>query len=114
MCIRDSYYNDAGRQITLLGESVKLRYLQQLGQAVELGEEHYQGEYITDLARELLAEHGDALRDMPGDTFAVFARDRISAQQKATLARVGIVFDNYFREESQMCIRDRSNTAKCL
>ena len=94
------YYNDAGRQITLLGESVKVRYLQQLGQAVELGEEHYQGDYITDLARELLAEHGEALTDMPTDTFATYARNRISAQQKATLARVGIIFDNYFREES--------------
>ncbi len=94
------YYNDAGRQITLLGESIKVRYLQQLGRAAELSDEHYQGDYITDLARELLAEHGEALVDMPTDTFAVYARDRISAQQKATLARIGIVFDNYFREES--------------
>ncbi len=94
------YYNDAGRQITLLGESVKVRYLQLLGQPVELAEEHYQGDYITDLARELLAERGDALVDVPSDTFAAYARDRISAQQKATLARVGIVFDNYFREAS--------------
>ena len=94
------YYNDAGRQITLLGESVKVRYLQQLGQAAELAGEHYQGEYIADLARDLLAEHGAALVDMPADTFAQYARDRISRQQKETLARVGIVFDVYYREES--------------
>ena len=94
------YYNDAGRQITLLGESVKLRYLQLLGQPAELAEEHYQGEYIVELARELIAERGDALRDVPADTFAVYARDRISRQQKETLARIGIVFDVYFREES--------------
>jgi len=94
------YYNDAGRQITLLGESVKLRYLQLLGQPAELAEDHYQGEYIVELARELIAERGDALRDVPADTFAVYARDRISRQQKETLARVGIVFDVYFREES--------------
>ncbi len=94
------YYNDAGRQIALLGESVKVRYLQLLGQPAELAEEHYQGEYIVELARELIAERGDALRDVPADTFAVYARDRISRQQKETLARVGIVFDVYFREES--------------
>lgn len=94
------YYNDAGRQVTLLGESVKVRYLQQLGQAAELADEHYQGEYITDLARDLIAAHGDALADMPADTFAEYARDRISRQQKETLARVGIVFDVYYREES--------------
>jgi len=94
------YYNDAGRQVTLLGESVKVRYLQQLGQAAELADEHYQGDYITDLARDLIAEHGPALVDMPADTFAEYARDRISSQQKETLARVGIIFDVYYREES--------------
>ena len=94
------YYNDAGRQITLLGESVKVRYLQQLKQPAELLDEHYQGEYIIDLAMELVAEHGDALAEMPADTFAEYARDRISRQQKETLARIGIVFDHYFREQS--------------
>jgi len=94
------YYNDAGRQVTLLGESVKVRYLQQLGQAAELLEEHYRGDYIIDLARELIAEHGDALVDVPTDVFSEYARDQISRQQKATLARVGIVFDVYFREQS--------------
>ena len=94
------YYNDAGRQITLLGESVKVRYLQQLGRDAELGSDHYQGEYITDLARELVAEQGDALLEMPDDAFAGYARDRIARQQKETLARIGIVFDVYFREQS--------------
>lgn len=94
------YYNDAGRQITLLGESVKVRYLQELGQAAELAEDHYQGDYIIDLARELIAIHGDALVDMPGDTFGEYARGRIAQQQKDTLARIGIVFDVYFREQS--------------
>jgi arginyl-tRNA synthetase len=94
------YYNDAGRQIALLGESVKVRYLQQLGQQAELLKDHYQGEYITDLAKELIAERGDSLVDVPADVFAEYARDRISEQQKSTLARVGIVFDNYFREQS--------------
>ncbi len=94
------YYNDAGRQITLLGESVKVRYLQELGQAAELAEDHYQGDYIIELARELIAIHGDALAEMPGDTFGEYARGRIAQQQKDTLARIGIVFDVYFREQS--------------
>lgn len=94
------YYNDAGRQITLLGESVKVRYLQELGQPAELLDEHYQGDYIIDLAKDLIAENGEALVDMPTDTFAEYARGRISQQQKETLARIGIVFDVYFREQS--------------
>ena len=94
------YYNDAGRQITLLGESVKVRYLQELGQPAELLDEHYQGDYIIDLAKDLIAANGDALVEMPTDTFAEYARERISLQQKETLARIGIVFDVYFREQS--------------
>jgi arginyl-tRNA synthetase len=94
------YYNDAGRQITLLGESVKVRYLQQLGRTAELLEDHYQGEYIADLAAELVAERGDSLVDLPAETFAEFARDRISSEQKETLVRIGLVFDVYFREQS--------------
>lgn len=94
------YYNDAGRQITLLGESVKIRYLQQLGQVVELSEEHYQGGYIADLAQDLITAHGDSWADLPADTFAEYARDRISRSQKETLARINIVFDVYYREQS--------------
>lgn len=56
------YYNDAGRQITMLGESVKIRYLQLLGEAAELGDEHYQGEYIVDIAQEIQDAYGDALK----------------------------------------------------
>jgi arginyl-tRNA synthetase len=94
------YYNDAGRQVTLLGESVKLRYGQLLGRDEALGEEHYQGDYITDLAQELVDAHGDTLLDEPVTYFSDYAVATISAQQKATLAAVNIVFDVYFREQS--------------
>lgn len=94
------YYNDAGRQITLLGESVKLRYQQLLGQDVALGEEHYQGEYIIDLAQALLAEHGDRLLPEPTSFFAEFAKEEIAAGQKRSLKQINIEFDVYFREQS--------------
>jgi len=94
------YYNDAGRQITMLGESVKIRYLQLLGQPVELEEEHYQGEYIVDIARELQEAHGASLVNAPDDFFATYAKDRISQKQKESLKRINIEFDVYFREYS--------------
>jgi arginyl-tRNA synthetase len=94
------YYNDAGRQVMLLGESVKLRYMQLAGHDVELGEDHYQGDYIVDLARELYDQYGARLADQPTEVFSEFARDRISAQQKASLAAINIHFDVYFREQS--------------
>ncbi len=94
------YYNDAGRQITLLGESIKIRYQQLLGQEVELGEDHYQGDYITDIAQDLVDEHGDKLLGEETAFFADFAKDRIAENQKRSLRRVNIEFDVYFREQS--------------
>ncbi len=94
------YYNDAGRQITLLGESVKIRYQQLLGQEIALGEDHYQGGYITDLAQDLVDEHGDKLLGEETAFFADFAKDRIAENQKRSLRRVNIEFDVYFREQS--------------
>lgn len=98
--ILEYYYNDAGRQVTLLGESTKIRYLQLLGEAAELGDEHYKGEYIRDIAQELLTAHGDSLRDESAEYFADYAKNRISASQKASLKRINIEFDVYFREQS--------------
>jgi arginyl-tRNA synthetase len=94
------YYNDAGRQITMLGESTQIRYLQLLGQDVELAADHYQGAYIIDIARELHAEHGESLAAQESTFFGDYAKERIAAAQKESLAQIGIIFDNYFREQS--------------
>ncbi|KAA3660982.1 MAG: arginine--tRNA ligase [Chloroflexi bacterium] len=94
------YYNDAGRQVKMLGESVQIRYRQILGEDVQLTDEHYQGAYITELAQEMVDEHGDALLNEPIERFSNFAKDRISAAQKASLKRVNIEFDVYYREQS--------------
>jgi arginyl-tRNA synthetase len=94
------YYNDAGRQITLLGESVKIRYRQLLGEALELGEKHYQGDYIVEIARELLQQHGERLRDEPDSIFGDYAKDRIAEKQRQSLKQINIEFDVYYREQS--------------
>lgn len=98
--IMEYYYNDAGRQITLLGESVKIRYQQLLGHPAELSEEHYQGDYIIELAQELLDRHSDGLLDESEIHFGEFAKGRISEKQRRSLARINIVFDEFYREQS--------------
>ena len=98
--VLEYYYNDAGRQITLLGESTKIRYLQLLGQDAELGPDHYKGDYITDLARQLVEAHGAALQAEPAEYFGSYAKDQISRSQKETLRRINIVFDVYYNEQS--------------
>ncbi len=94
------YYNDAGRQITMLGESVQIRYQQLLGQEAKLTDDHYQGAYIADIAQELYDQHGDGLINAPAATFGDYAKDKISAAQKISLARINITFDSYFNERS--------------
>ena len=58
---REYYFNDGGRQMKLLGESVRARYLQAHGIDAPMPEDGYQGEYIIDIASALKAERGDAL-----------------------------------------------------
>lgn len=57
--LREYYLNDAGRQMNILATSVWLRYLELCNQIIVLPEAAYQGEYITDIAREIKAKQGD-------------------------------------------------------
>lgn len=98
---REYYYNDAGRQMRVLGESTRARYLETLGLSFSFPEDGYQGEYIVDIARELIEERGDSLKDEPDVTpFKEKAEQYIFKDISATLSRMGITFDNYFNEHT--------------
>jgi len=58
---REYYFNDAGRQMRVLGDSVKLRYLELLGEKIDFPEDYYRGEYIIEAAKILLDENSDRL-----------------------------------------------------
>ena len=53
---REYYYNDAGRQIERLGESVASRYLSHFGVDAPIPGDGYQGEYVAEIAKRLAAE----------------------------------------------------------
>jgi arginyl-tRNA synthetase len=96
---REYYYNDAGRQMRILGDSVRLRYLELLGDPVEFPADYYQGEYIRDIARHLVDEHGDALRGESAEgKFKERAELEIFADIKNTLRSLGIVFASFYNE----------------
>ncbi|MBU0483306.1 MAG: arginine--tRNA ligase [Proteobacteria bacterium] len=98
---REYYYNDAGRQMRVLGESVRARYLEQLGLPNEFPEDGYQGEYIRDIAAVMVKEHGDRLKDQVDVTpFKQSAEKAIFEDINGTLLRMGIKFDNYYNEHS--------------
>jgi arginyl-tRNA synthetase len=98
---REYYFNDAGRQMRVLGESTRARYLELLGLPSQFPEDGYQGDYIQNIAREMVAKHGDSLKDHPDVApFTEKAKELIFKDIAGTLQRMGIVFDNYFNEHT--------------
>ncbi len=98
---REYYFNDAGRQMRVLGESTRARYLELLDLPSQFPEDGYQGGYILDIAREMIAEHGDSLKDQTDVApFTEKAKELIFKDIAGTLQRMGIVFDNYFNEHT--------------
>jgi arginyl-tRNA synthetase len=98
---REYYFNNAGRQMRILGESVRLRYLELLGERVEFSDEYYQGEYIREIAAGLKAERGESLRNEPAEgLFKSRAEQVIFEDIKKTLKRLGIVHDVFYNENS--------------
>jgi len=59
---REYYVNDAGRQMDILATSVWLRYLGLYGEDIRFPSNGYRGQYITDIATDLKARHGESLR----------------------------------------------------
>lgn len=98
---REFYFNNAGRQMRVLGDSVKHRYLQLLGESIQFPEEYYQGEYIIDIAKELEKEFGESLvNEDPEGKFKEKAEEVIFADIKKTLANIKINMKSYFNEKS--------------
>ncbi len=118
---REYYFNDAGRQMRVLGESVRARYMAQVDPDLgtkEIGEEGdrstvpssfpedgYLGDYIDEIATRLLKEKGPDLGTKPDteDESGVFkkaAEESIFKEIEATLERMGIQMNSFFNERT--------------
>jgi arginyl-tRNA synthetase len=76
-----------------------VRYLQELGREATLPEDGYQGEYIREIARELVRQHGASLADcVELEVFRSAAEQAIFADIRRTCERLGIRFDVYTNE----------------
>ena len=96
---REYYFNNAGRQMRVLGESVRARYLELLGRSAAFPQDGYQGDYIREIAAALRDRHGEALQEEGhDDVFRQAAEDAIFADIRRTLDRLGIRFDVYSNE----------------
>ena len=98
---REYYFNNAGRQMRVLGDSVRLRYLELLGEKIEFPEEYYQGDYIKEIAVSLFNEYKDALKDEPAEgKFKERAESDIFIDIKRTLSRLGVHHKIFYNENS--------------
>ena len=95
---REYYFNNGGRQMEMLGRSLQARYLQALGENVDLPEDGYQGDYLIDMGKALAAEHNDAWQEHDWEYFKLYAEQEIFKMIDTTLKRLGITFDLYFNE----------------
>ena len=96
---REYYYNDAGVQMKKLGESLRARYLQELGRDVPLPEDGYRGEYMKDIARKMVEEKSDALAETEDTTtFTNYAAEKIIQMIDEDLKALNVNFDKWFSE----------------
>ena len=97
---KEFYINDAGRQVKMLGESVDLRRREYLGENISLGDDHYKGDYIKDIALTYLKheEEGGVLGG--SSSLKDFACEAMLSLIRTDLAAFGVEFDEWFSESS--------------
>jgi arginyl-tRNA synthetase len=99
---REYYFNNAGRQMEILAESVHLRYKELLGDTIEFPDDFYQGEYIKDIAAKIKEKHNNALKKRGSENLELFknsAESIIFKDIKNTLAKLNITFDSFYNEK---------------
>ena len=96
---REYYYNDAGRQMRILGESVAARYFNLIGRNFTFPEDGYKGEYIISIAKEIKNIHGEGL-DTNSPVFRKEAEKAIFNDIKKTLNSIGINHDVFSNEQT--------------
>lgn len=98
---REYYFNNAGRQMRMLGLSVMSRYHEKLNSDYPFPEDGYEGEYIRDIANSMVEEHsGSLLNESDEKLFKEKAEQVIFADIQQTLKRMNIVMDSFFNEKT--------------
>ncbi len=102
---KEYYLNDEGNQINILGRSIELRLKELNGERVEFPEDHYQGDYIIDIAGEIKA------KNIKVTDFCAYGVEYIMNIIKGELADFGVRFDYWY---SQKKLRESGKITKTL
>lgn len=92
--VKEYYLNDVGNQMNVLGKSTETRYKQLKGEDIPFLEDGYKGEYIKNIAQDLINE-GKKFEDID---FKKESHTRILETIKKDLQQFRVDFDNWFSE----------------
>ena len=115
---REYYVNDAGSQINILANSLYKRYLELFDKKIKLLEDEYPGEYLIEIAKEILTRDGDKwLQNNKDDTlkyFKNYAVNTLITKIKTDLKLLNINFDQFTHESDIEKSRIIENLLKVL
>jgi len=101
---KEYYVNDAGSQMAAFYRSLYARYQQCLGADAEMPADGYLGQYMVDLAKEIIAEQKERFLSLPPEEaiakLGKLGLDRIMAQIRGDLELLRVSFDVWFSEQS--------------
>jgi arginyl-tRNA synthetase len=101
---KEFYINDMGNQIDNFGRSLYARYRQCLDQEAAMPPDGYYGNYMINLAKEIVQEQGDRFLSLPeseaGLQLAKVGTARMLQGIKQDLELLNVVFDTWFSERS--------------
>lgn len=98
---QEFYINDAGSQIQKLGNSLKIRIKQELGEDIDFPTDeverknYYPGEYLIPVAKKFLSEH-EPTEDVK--VLSDYAKKEMEACQRALLEDFRVHFDKFYSE----------------
>ncbi|MCD4780434.1 MAG: arginine--tRNA ligase [Candidatus Omnitrophica bacterium] len=107
---KEYYLNDAGNQINILAQSIQLRAREKLGASADFPDDHYQGEYIKDMAKIFIENNNvTSLSDLEKIDVVIireFGVTYLLNVIKQDLNAFRVYFD-YWSHESQVASKDK-------
>lgn len=99
---KEYYINDYGNQIKLLGESLKIRIANILGDELEMPEDGYHGEYLKEIAQNFIDNNSSIDQAKDIELLSSYAKEKLLNEIKNDLQLIDVTFDNWFSETSEV------------
>jgi arginyl-tRNA synthetase len=101
---KEYYFNDSGSQMDAFRQSLWVRYAQALGKDIPMPETGYMGNYLVDLAKEIVSEEGDRFLKMsPAEGLEKLGETglaKILAGTREDLEKLRVDYDVWYSEKT--------------